>query len=76
MNPQHLIKMANQIGTFFSAMPDRAQSAKDVAAHIQRAWEPRMRAELLQHVSRGGSAELIPIVQEALPLIQVAVRPS
>jgi formate dehydrogenase subunit delta len=70
MNPDKLIKMANQIGAFFDAMPNREQAVKDVAAHIQRSWEPRMRASLLQHVSRNGDGELGAIVRDALPLLK------
>lgn len=70
MNPAKLIKMANQIGAFFEAMPNREQAVKDIAAHIQRNWEPRMRSALLQHISSGGDAELSPMVREALRLVQ------
>jgi formate dehydrogenase subunit delta len=70
MKPDKLIKMANQIGAFFDAMPDREQAAKDVAAHIQRNWEPRMRIALLQHVGQNGDAELCAIVRDALPLVK------
>ena len=69
MNPANLIKMANQIGAFFEAMPDREQAVKDVASHIQRNWEPRMRSSLLEHVAVAGQADLKEIVQKALPLI-------
>ena len=44
MNISNLIKMANQIGAFFEAMPNHEQAVKDIAAHIQRSWDPRMRA--------------------------------
>ena len=70
MNPDKLIKMANQIGAFFEAMPNREQAAKDIAAHIQRNWEPRMRAALLQHISDCGNAELSPLVRDAMPLVK------
>ena len=70
MNPDKLIKMANQIGAFFDAMPNREQAVKDVAAHIQRSWEPRMRTSLLQHVSLNGDSELSAIVRDALPLLK------
>ncbi len=72
MTPSKLIKMANQIAAFFEAMPNREQAAKDVAAHIQRNWEPRMRAALLQHVVEHGDAELSSLVREALPLVKNA----
>lgn len=70
MNPANLIKMANQIAAFFEAMPDRGQAVKDVAAHIQKNWEPRMRTALLQHVSQCGDVELSPLVREALVIVQ------
>lgn len=70
MNPANLIKMANQIGAFFDAMPNREQAVKDIAAHIQRNWEPRMRAALRRHVSQNGDAELNAIVRDALPLLK------
>lgn len=66
MNVQNLIKMANQIGAFFEAMPDRAQATADVAAHIKRSWEPRMREALIRHIDREGDGLLKEIVQEAL----------
>lgn len=70
MKPDKLIKMANQIGTFFDAMPDREQAATGVATHIQRNWESRMRTALLQHVGECGDAELSPIVRDALRIVQ------
>jgi formate dehydrogenase subunit delta len=70
MKAANLIKMANQIGAFLDAMPNREQAVKDIAAHIQRSWEPRMRTALLQHVGQNGDAELSAIVREALPLLK------
>jgi formate dehydrogenase subunit delta len=70
MKAAYLIKMANQIGAFFDAMPNREQAVKDVAAHMQRNWEPRMRVTLQQYVSQSGDAELSSIVREALPLVK------
>lgn len=70
MKPDKLIKMANQIGTFFDAMPDREQAVAGVVTHIQKNWEPRMRSALLQHVGECGDAELSPIVRDALRIVQ------
>jgi formate dehydrogenase subunit delta len=72
MNIPNLIKMANQIGAFFEAMPDHEQAVKDIAAHIQRSWDPRMRAALLRHIGDQGGAELSPMVQEAFQLVKQA----
>jgi formate dehydrogenase subunit delta len=66
MNIDNLIKMANQIGAFFEAMPDRSQATADVATHIKRSWEPRMRRALLAHLDQGGGERLSAIVLAAL----------
>ena len=66
MSANKLIKMANQIGAFFEAMPDREQAMADIALHIARSWETRMRTELLAKFDAGTASELSPIVSEAL----------
>ncbi len=68
MHIEKLIKMANQIGAFFEAMPDRTQAMKDIASHIQRTWDPAMRATLLAHLDTQAEADigLKPIVDEAV----------
>ena len=58
MHVEHLVKMANQIGDFFEAMPDRTQALEDAAQHIKRFWEPRMRREFLAHIDSAGAGEL------------------
>ncbi|MEN6585521.1 MAG: formate dehydrogenase subunit delta [Sulfuricella sp.] len=70
MNSAKLIKMANQIGAFFDAMPDREQAVMGVAAHIQKNWEPRMRSALHEHVTLNGDEALMPIVRDALRIEQ------
>jgi formate dehydrogenase subunit delta len=66
MNPDNLVRMANSIGAFFEAMPDHLQAVADVAGHISRSWEPRMRRALLAYVDNEGGAGLSEIVREAL----------
>lgn len=70
MKPTNLIKMANQIGAFFEAMPDQAEAARDVAGHIMKSWEPRMRNGFLEHIANVGDSALKPVVREALPFIR------
>ena len=72
MKPANLIKMANQIGAFFEAMPNREQAVQDIAAHIQRNWDTRMRVALLQHIGNSGGVELSPMVREAFLLVKKA----
>ena len=54
MNVQRLVAMANGISNFFGADPDPAAAAEQVAAHLKKFWEPRMREEIRRHVSQGG----------------------
>ena len=66
MKTDNLIKMANQIGNFFEAMPDRDEAVADIAGHLKRFWAPRMRQALLGHVDANAGAGLLEIVQEAV----------
>ncbi|MCE9641511.1 MAG: formate dehydrogenase subunit delta [Betaproteobacteria bacterium] len=72
MNPDHLIRMANQIGAFFEAMPDREQAVKDIENHLRRTWDPRMRTELLAMLGRADESKLKPMVLDAV----IALRQS
>ncbi|WP_044528588.1 formate dehydrogenase subunit delta [Herbaspirillum sp. B65] len=75
MNTEHLVKMANQIGNFFSTMPDRDQAIADLATHLKRFWEPRMRKAFLAHVEQTQGEGVDAIVLEAVSrhLQQLAV---
>ena len=76
MNVENLVRMANQIGAFFEAMPDRAQAVSDVATHLQRSWEPRLRSALLAHLDAQGGGDLKPIVREAVTAHRDALSPT
>jgi formate dehydrogenase subunit delta len=64
--PDNLIKMANQIGSFFETMPDRQQAQTDIAKHIKNFWALRMREALMKYVNQHEGAGLMDIVLEAL----------
>jgi formate dehydrogenase subunit delta len=66
MDIQNLVKMANQIGAFFEAMPDRAQAMEDISGHIKRNWDPRMRRTILKYLEERGGEGLKEIVRDAL----------
>ncbi len=66
MNLDNLVKMANQIGTFFAAMPDRDEALADIATHLRRFWAPPMRRALLEGVDNGRADAVTPIVLAAL----------
>ena len=61
----NLIRMANQIGTFFESMPDREEALQGIATHLRKFWDPRMRQAFLAQVDDGNSPEISPIVLAA-----------
>jgi formate dehydrogenase subunit delta len=65
---EKLIRMANQIATFFMSQPEKVR-AEGVATHINKFWEPRMRRQLFEHLDGGGEG-LMPLVVDASALIK------
>jgi len=63
-----LVKMANQIGTFFQAQsPDNATLATNaIAAHLKSFWAPSMRVQLIRALDGGAATQLLPIVASAV----------
>lgn len=55
MDIENLVKMANNIASFFGAEPDRATAVAGVTDHLHKFWDPRMRRALIAHVQGGGS---------------------
>jgi formate dehydrogenase subunit delta len=53
MQPDKLVRMANQIATFFRSQPG-ADQADRVAQHLRDFWDPRMRAAIRAHLAAGG----------------------
>jgi formate dehydrogenase subunit delta len=66
MDMQNLIHMANQIGAFFEAMPDREEALLGISGHLHNFWEPRMRSQLLDYVDTENGKDLKPIVVSAI----------
>jgi formate dehydrogenase subunit delta len=65
MHIERLVKMANDIGDFFKAEPNREDAVRGIAQHIQRFWDPRMREQILEYLNNDGR-ELDEVVREAL----------
>ena len=63
MKAEKLVKMANQIGTFFASQKS-GEAVHGIADHIKKFWDPRMRASLFAHLDAGGEG-LDPKVREA-----------
>ena len=66
MDPKTLVHMANRIGEFFQAMPDRQEALQGVATHLRKFWDPRMRRELLTHIDQRAGEGLSAFVLSAL----------
>lgn len=66
MDSANLVHMANRIGEFFVAFPDRNEAIEGVAAHIARYWEPRMRRQILALLGTPEGEALSPLVTDAL----------
>lgn len=65
---EKLVRMANQIATFFLSQPE-AVRIEGVANHINKFWEPRMRRALFEHIDKGGEG-LLPLVMDASKVIK------
>ena len=66
MDPKTLVHMANRIGEFFQAMPDRQEALQGVATHLRKFWDPRMRRELLTHIDQQAGEGLSEFVLNSL----------
>ncbi len=58
-----LVRMANQIASFFQTQSGIDQEA-EIAAHISAFWDPRMRAQLAELLASGGGG-LTPLAHGA-----------
>ena len=64
MKAEKLVMMANQIATFFAAQGEE-RAVPQIAGHIEKFWDPRMRREIAAHVAASG-AGLTPLARAAL----------
>ena len=76
MDIHNLVHMANQIGEFFSAYPDRNEAMEGIATHIRKFWEPRMRLKLFESIDQGQTGELSELVAQSLALHRASLQPA
>jgi formate dehydrogenase subunit delta len=74
MNIDHLIKMANEIGSFWQGEVGEAAASTEVATHLKRYWEPRMRAQIITYYEQRHGAGLSDVALKAVQLL--ASRPA
>jgi len=64
MSPDKLVYMTNQISKFFSHQPEE-KAVANIADHLRRFWDPRMRKAILTHLADGGQG-LDPLALKAV----------
>jgi formate dehydrogenase subunit delta len=67
-----LVMMANQIGKFFEPQRD-VDPVAGIADHLEKFWDPRMKANIVAHW-RAGGAGLDGPVREAVGRLKEAKR--
>lgn len=72
MSPEKMVRMANQIATFFKSQP--GEPDEKVAMHLSDFWEPDMRAQLLDHIRAGGDGLDEVVVKAAGRLLPVKAQ--
>ncbi|RZL86192.1 MAG: formate dehydrogenase [Variovorax sp.] len=72
-----LVRMANQIGTFFEAQTpaDPAAATQAIAAHLKSFWAPSMRVQLVGQLDGGTATQLLPIVALAVQSHRATLLP-
>ena len=68
MDANKLAGMLNQIATFYRRRPPE-QAVSEVALHVEKFWEPRMRQAIYAHLDAGG-AGLDDNARDALVLLR------
>ena len=69
MNIDLLIKMANEIGSFWEGEVGDDKAANDVATHLKRYWEPRMRAQMISYFEQRQGSGLSDIAKGAVAIL-------
>ncbi len=75
MNVESLVTMANQIADFFVSEAGVDAAPQEIAAHITKFWDPRMRTQIIAHAAAGG-AGLSPTALAAARQLQPPARES
>ncbi|WP_247029213.1 formate dehydrogenase subunit delta [Ancylobacter crimeensis] len=70
---RRLVYMANQIGTFFDAQR-KETVVPGIAGHIEKFWDPRMRARMEDHIAKTDGQGLKPHVLEAFRTLKPVSR--
>lgn len=69
-SPDRLVTMANQIARAFAPEGDD-RALPQIADHIEKYWDPRMRSQIAAHLAAGGDG-LDPLARQALEQLAAA----
>ena len=76
MNIDLLIKMANQITSFWEGEVGEQAAAAEVATHLRRYWEPRMRAQMITYCEERQGSGLNDVARKAVGLLAAQPKPA
>jgi formate dehydrogenase subunit delta len=76
MDADNLIRMANRIGDFFQAIPDREEALAGITEHLRKFWEPRMRRQLYAAIDAGHASDLHEIIRAAVDRNRAMLEPA
>jgi len=74
MNIDHLIKMTNEITSFWSGEVGEEKAANEVATHLRRYWEPRMRAQMITYYEQRNGSGLNDVAKRAVALLAAQAK--
>jgi len=79
MHIEQLVTMANDIADFFHGAAESGAAPRNIADHLRRYWDPRMRKQMLAYYAEGGHG-LNDLARAAVGLLagaaSVAAAPS
>ena len=68
MDPHHLVDMVNEIAAFFAG-EEPAKAPENVANHLRRYWDPRMRKQIVEHTTSHDGEGLSPVAKAGVALL-------
>ena len=71
---EKLVRMANQIGDFYAAMPEH-EATLGAASHLRMYWTPKMIREIIAFVDQGHSG-LNPVAARAVQSLKETATPA
>ena len=71
MHAETLVRMVNDISAFFAPANPAPEAAAEVAGHIKRSWDPRMRRQIVE-IWQAGHADLSPVGRAAVAILAAA----